>query len=258
VYRTDRPVPASEAELRTSLERPVYPREELRLSGMGIRAGYAFWAEDESELRRESRRLESANEILREENTLIRKENELKEKKARLDAQNRIYDRIAEILYPRQKRIEKLLEDAEPGTEGFGSALGECCVLNAWCKRKSNLLLLDETSLPAKNRELFLALQESARFLKCCGVEAAAVGEETTDFPLSDIHELYDTFETVIESWLHALRRLTVSLTGTGIRMAMETDREMILPETVLPVEARSSEGTVFLTVHRRKEGAAE
>ena len=37
-----------------------------------------------------------------------------------------------------------------------------------------------------------------------------------------------------------------------------ETDREMALPETVLPVEARSSEGTVFLTVHRRKEGAAE
>ena len=258
VYRTDRPVPASEEELRTSLEHPVYPREELRLSGMGIRAGYAFWTEDESELRRENRRLESANEILREENTLIRRENELKEKKARLDAQNRIYDRIAEILYPRQKRIEKLLEEAEPGTEGFSGALGECCVLNARCKRKSNLLLLDETTLPEKNRELFLALQESARFLKCCGVEAAAVGEETTDFPLSDIHELYDTFETVIESWLHALRRLTVSLTGTGIRMAVETDREMTLPETVLPVEARSSEGTVFLTVHRRKEGAAE
>ncbi len=258
VYRTDRPVPASEAELRTSLEHPVYPREELRLSGMGIRAGYAFWTEDESELRRENRRLESANEILREENTLIRKENELKEKKARLDAQNRIYDRIAEILYPRQKRIEKLLEEAEPGTEGFSGALGECCVLNAWCKRKSNLLLLDETTLPEKNRELFLALQESARFLECCGVEAAAVGEETTDFPLSDIHELYDTFETVIESWLHALRRLTVSLTGTGIRMAVETDREMLLPETVLPVEARISEGTVFLTVQRRKEGAAE
>ena len=258
VYSTDCSVPASEAELRASLERPVYPREDLRLSGMEIRAGYAFWTEDESELRRESRRLESANEILREENTLIRKENELKEKKARLDAQNRIYDRIAEVLYPRQKRIEKLLEEAEPGTEGFTGALGECCVLNAWCKRKSNLLLLDETTLPEKNRELFLALQESARFLKCCGVEAAAVGEETTDFPLSDIHELYDTFETVIESWLHALRRLTVSLTGTGIRMAVETDREMLLPETVLPVEARSSEGTVFLTVHRRKEGAAE
>ncbi len=257
VYRTDRPVPASEAELRISLEHPVYPREELRLSGMEIRAGYAFWIEDESELRRENRRLESANEILREENILIRRENELKEKKARLDAQNRIYDRIAEILYPRQKRIEKLLEEAEPGTEGFSRALGECCVLNAWCKRKSNLLLLDETTLPEKNRELFLALQESSRFLKCCGVEAAAVGEETTGFPLSDIHELYDTFETVIESWLHSLRKLTVSLTGSGIRMAVETNREMALPETVLPVEVHSSEGTVFLTVHRRTGGAA-
>ena len=117
------------------------------------------------------------------------------------------------------------LDGTEPGTEDFRRALGECCVLNAWCKRKSNLLLLNGKELPERNRELFLALQESARFLKCCGVEAAAVGEETADFPLSDIHDLYDAFETVIEAWLPSLRRMTVSLTDGGILdfITMET-----------------------------------
>ena len=255
-YRTDRETAASEADLRASLEAPVYPRKDLRLSGMAIRGGYAFWEEDESELRRENRRLESANEILSQENELIRAENELKEKKARLDAQNLVYERITAALYPRQKRIESLLDGTEPGTEDFRRALGECCVLNAWCKRKSNLLLLNGKELPERNRELFLALQESARFLKCCGVEAAAVGEETADFPLSDIHDLYDAFETVIEAWLPSLRRMTVSLTDGGIRLAVDADGAPELPETALPVEKKISEGTVFLTI-RRKGGKA-
>lgn len=257
VYMTNQPLNAAEAELKTSLQAPVYTQEDTRLSGMKIRAGYAFWAEDESELHRENRRLEAANEILSEENSLIRAENELKEKKARLDAQNRVYDRIAAELFPRQKRIESLLEEAAPGTDGFRRALGECCVLNAWCKRKSNLLLLDEAALPERHRELFLALQESARFLKCCGVDAAAVGEETTDLPLADIHELYDTFEAVIEAWLPAMQRMTVSLLEDGIRLAVDMKQSLPLPETVLPVEERSGDGTVFLTVRRRKGGEA-
>ena len=253
VYLTDQAVTASEEELRASLEHPVYPQEDIRLSGMRIRAGYAFWTEDETEIRRENQKLEEANEILSEENSLIRAENELKEKKSRLDAQNLVYDRIAAALYPRQKRIAELLE----GMRDFRDVLGECCVLNAWCKRKSNLLLLEEASLQEKNRELFLALQESARFLKCCGVEAAAVGEEMSCLTLREIHALYDTFETVIEAWLPSLRRMTVSLLEDGIRMAVDTDRTLPLPETFLPVEVKISEGTVFLTVRSRKGGKA-
>ena len=257
VYRTDREITASETELRESLNSPVYPQEDTRLSGMPIHAGYAFWTEDETELHRENRRLEEANEILSEENHLIEVENELKEKKAHLDARNRVYDRIAAALYPRQKRVEALLEKTQPGTEAFRRTLGECCVLNAWCKRKSNLLLLDEKTLPKENRELYLALQESARFLRCCGIEAAAVGEETADFPLSCIHDLYDTFEAIIEACLPDMRRMTVSLAEDGIRIAMETDHVPELSDTVLPVEQRSSEDTVFLTVRCRKGGTA-
>ena len=257
VYRTNQEVKASEEELRASMKQPVYPREDIRLSGMEIRAGYAFWTEDESELHRENRRLESANELLSEENDLICAENELKEKKAGMDAQNMVYDRIAAELFPRQKRIETLLESAQSDTEDFRKALGECCVLNAWCKRKSNLLLLDETALPARNRELFLALQESARFLKCCGVKAAAVGEEITDFTLAEIHDLYDSFEAIIEEWLPTMRQMAVSIQKDGIRLAVIADREMPLPDTILPVEKQISEGIVFLTIRGRKEGEA-
>ena len=257
VYRTNRAVDARREVLEASLAQPVYPQEDIRLSGMEIRAGYAFWTEDETELHREARRLEEANEILREENSLVQAENELKEKKARLDAQKQVYDRIAAALYPRQKRIAELLSGTEPESDYFSQVLAECCVLNAWCKRKSNLLLLDETALPRRNRELFLALQESARFLKCCDVDAAAVGEEMTDFALTDIHDLYDTFESVIEAWLPFMYRMTVSILQDGIRMAVDAGKDLAVPETILPVEKQISEDTVFLTIRKRNGGKA-
>ena len=253
VYETDLPISASEAQLSAAVAAPVYLNEDTRLSGMKLRPGYAFWTEDESELHRESRRLAAANEILSEENDLIAVEHELKEKKAHLDAQNQIYDRIADVLSPKQKRIEELLESAPPESEAFPAVLAECCVLNAYCKRKSNLMLLSPESLSRPNRELFLAMQESARFLKCCGIDAAATGEEYADFPLARVHALYDSFETLIEAFLPYLHRMTASLAPDGIRLAMEAERSPELPKTVLPVECRESDGCIFLSI--RTEG---
>ena len=255
-YRTSVPVNASEKQLASSIGSHVYLDPDTRLSGIPIRAGYAFWTEDEKELHAENRRLEAANAILSEENDLIAAERSMKEKMAHIEAQNLVYDRIADALYPRQKRIEALLSAAPAGSPEFSSALAECCVLNAYSKRKSNLLLLSKETLSEKNRELFLALQETARFLKCCGVEAAAVGEEYTDFSLAYVHELYDTFELVVEAYLTCLKRLTVSLTDSGIRLAMEAEREVSLPSGPLAIDRQESDDCIFLTIYR-KGGAA-
>ncbi len=255
VYETNLPIKATDEQLSSAVKAPVYLDEDTRLSGMKIHPGYAFWTENESELRRESRRLASANELLSEENDLIAVENELKEKKAHLDAQNQVYDRIAAALYPKQKRIEALLDGTSPESDDFPSVLAECCVLNAYCKRKSNLMLLTEESLPHPNRELFLALQESARFLKCRGIDAAATGEEYSGLPLDSVHALYDCFETLIEAFLPYMKRMTASLAPDGVRIAMEAERSPSLPLTELPVECAESDGCFFLTI--RAEGGA-
>ena len=252
VYETDLPIPAAPEQLSAAVKAPVYLDEDTRLLGMKIRPGYAFWTEDERELHREGRRLAAANELLSEENDLIAVENELKARKAQLDAQNQVYDRIAAALYPKQKRIEALLMGTPPESKDFPAVLAECCVLNAYCKRKSNLMLLSEDSLPHPNRELFLALQESARFLKCCGIEAAATGEEYADFPLDTVHGLYDSFETLIEAFLPYLHRMTVSLAPLGLRLAVEAERSPAMPGTVLPVEWSESDGCCFLSIRAK------
>ena len=61
----------------------------------------------------------------------------------------------------------------------------------------------------------------------------------------------------MIEAWLPSLRRMTVSLLEDGIRMAVDVKEPLPLPETALPVEERTSEGTVFLTVRSGKGGEA-
>lgn len=257
VYQSAVPIAASKDELLASLTAPVYITEDTKLSGMALPAGYAFWTEDESELHKENRRLESANELLSEENDLIRVERQLKEKKTRLDAETEVYRQISAAIYPKQREIDTLLEGVSPEDKDFPATLAKVCVLNAWSKRKGNLLLLSEDSLPKNNRELFLALQESARFLSCCGIEAAAVGEEYTDFPLPLVHELYDSFEAVLEAYLPFLKRMTVSLTADGLRMALEASEEPTLPPTALPVERRHEEGTTYLTIRKKTGGEA-
>ena len=244
-------------QLAFSVKCPVYLDEDTRLSGMKIRPGYAFWTEDESDLHRENRRLAEANQLLSEENSLIAIENELKEKKAHLEALNQVYDRIAASFYPKQKRIEELLENTSPESEDFSAVLAECCVLNAYCKRKGNLMLLEEETLPQPNRELFLALQETARFLRCCGIDAAATGNEYSDLPLEAVHAIYDSFETLIEEFLPYMQRMAASLSPTGVRIAMEASRPPVIPMTVLPVECIESDGCYFLSIHAQGGGRA-
>ncbi|MBO4426112.1 MAG: hypothetical protein J5776_03815 [Clostridiales bacterium] len=257
VHETAVPIDVSKDTLMKAKNVPVYTDEDTRLAAMKIRAGYAFWTENEYELRQERKRLYAANEILSEENDLIEVENKLKEKKAHLEAQNLVYERITEAIYPKQKKIEKILTDTDPGAESFPDELGKACVLNAYSKRKTNLLLLREDSLPESNRELFLALAESCRFLKCCGIDAAAVGEEYSVLPLKAVNELYDVFETVVETYLPTLSRMTVSVLPNGVRIAMEADKEQKLPKTSLPVDCKESDGILYITILSKEGGDA-
>lgn len=257
VHTSNKSLNVSVEDFEKAKAEPCYPEKDIRLSSMKIRAGYAFWTENEHELQEQRKRLKEANELLSEENDLIAVENKLKEQKAHIEAQNQVYERITAAIYPKQKSVESILKNVDPDTDAFAEALGKVCVFNAYSKRKSNLLLLSEDNLPKSNRELFLALAETCRYLKCCGIDAAAVGEEYSSLPLKAVNKLYDTFEAVIETYLGSAARMTVSILPNGVRIAMETSKEQKLPETVLPVKSKESDGLLFLTILNEAEEKA-
>ena len=259
-YRSVGGVDADEDMLEKALAEPMYPRPDQKFSGRRIHGGYAFWLEDESEVRSANERLQEANELLESENTLIEYENRQKEENAYLRSRHHIYHEIAEKMYPYQKRIEELLNSAVPGSEGFRECIAEVSVLNAYVKRKTNLLLLASENDTVELRELQLAVSESARYLTYAGLRSS-VDESgfaaDRRLPADTVIALYDTFERIALQILKKASLLMVSCSGADLTMATDSEAPMLIltGEEVLPITAEKQENILYLTIHAEKGG---
>ena len=255
VYRTETAPDAEWEKLRDASAAPVELEGDRKLSGRQIRAGYAFWWEDESRIRRMQDKLRDAGEFIEQENDLIRVETEQKEKDAYLASRHRIYHEIAEELYPVQKKIKQLLDRAEPGTEGFREMIAHVSVLNAYVKRKTNLLLVAAEKDCLSIGELAAALRESANTLTLAGLQTDVSVPEEKLLPADRIVKLYDAFEKIAGHLLGKAPSLMVSLNGNGLRMAAETS---IPPDTegiLLPARTFESEGILYVEIRAEEEG---
>ena len=256
VYSSSAELSADENDLKASLASAVDLPFDRTLHGKAIHAGYAFWAIDESEIRHAHHKLSEANETIEQENDLIRAETEQKEKDAYLQSQHRIYHEIAEELYPVQKRISSLLDSVKPGEADFRKTIAEVSVLNAYVKRKTNLLLLSLEKDHLSIGELALALQESAHYLTLSGLQTTAVIAGDELLPSDCIIALYDGFEHIAEQLCTKAPSLMVSWNGGSLRLAAET---ACIPDTEgisLPVNIRQSDGILYVDIALRKEEA--
>ena len=265
VYRSSSGIEADRDRLSEALSAPVYPQSDQKLSGRQLRGGYAFWIEDESEVRKANEKLAEANELLESENTLIEYENRQKEQNAYLRSRHHIYHEIAAQMYPYQKRIEELLNAARPGEEGFRRQIAGVSVLNAYVKRKTNLLLMASEAENIRLQELLLAVSESARYLTYAGLRTsvdesgfcaapAAKGEEDT-LPAAALIALYDGFEALAEHLIGHASLLMVSFSGDRLTLAADADGPIEAPGTGLPVTEEERDGILYLTVTAKKGG---
>ncbi len=248
VYYSASKLTAEAEQLRAALLSPVYLTPDLKLSGHPVRGGFAFWTEDETQVHLAQDRLAEANELIESENSLIQAETEQREKDAWLQSRHRIYHEIAETLYPCQQRIERLLSRMEPDTPAFRDQLAQVSVLNAYVKRKTNLLLVAAEQNALTAHALFLALRESAGYLSLAGLRTAAQEpEEEQALPAAVVIALYDAFEAVAEQLMGKAPSLMVSWQGDALVLATETP---VLPDvSALPVPARVQEedGILYL-----------
>ena len=248
-WHTEAEFSADKDTMKKALAEPVPLTADRKLHGKEIHAGYVFWEEDESAVHRAQAKLREANELIEQENTLIRAETQQKEKDAYLQSRHRIYHEIAEQLYPCQKRIAELLEGAVPGTEDFGQRIRMVSVLNAYVKRKTNLLLLAEEKKLLSMDELFLALQESAAYLTLAGLKTAVVKSGEELYPPDKAAALYDAFEKISEQLLGKASSLMVTVHGEGLRLAAPAET---VPDTggiSLPMCLRQKDGILYMDV---------
>ena len=255
VYASASEVRADESMLKASLEKPVSLSASQKLYGSEIRGGYAFRVEDESPVFAAQQRLLFANSLMEQENDLIRAETEQKEKDAHLQSRHRIYHEIAGELYPWQKRISQLLDEAKPGSEDFREKITQISVLNAYVKRKTNLLLLASENDTLSTGELYLALQESANYLTLAGLPTIVLKPEDMPKPAEQLTLLYDAFEQLAEQLLDKASSMMVSWTPDGLCLATQADQAPDPAGLPLSVHFRSEEDTLYMDLSVRKGG---
>ena len=256
VYRTKNELTVEKEVLKSAQTATVNLPEDRTLHGKEIHAGYAFWVEDESGIRSAQERLLEANETIEQENELIRAETEQKEKDAYLQSRHRIYHEIAKELYPVQRRISQLLGGVKPGTDGFRETIANVSVLNAYVKRKTNLLLLATEKDRLSLSELALALQESANYLTLAGLKTMVNIPKNGLLPSSRIVALYDAFECLAEQLNGKALSLMVSWNAGRLRLAAGTDMTPYTEEVALPVSIRRSEDILYMDIFSGEEAA--
>lgn len=264
VYRSAEEIHANSDQLSAALEAPIQIRLNQKLSGKRISGGFAFWLVDETEVQKANEALSEANELLESENTLIKYENRQKEQTAYLRSRHHIYHEIAEQMYPWQKRIEELLNSARPGTPAFRRDIASVSVLNAYVKRKTNLLLMVSEQKEIPLWELFLAVSESGRYLSYADLktsvdESGFMETQSPDaealLPSGLIIALYDTFEILAEQLLGSASLLMVSYSQGTLRLAANPKTQIATADTPLPVRSDEHEGIQSLTVCIREGG---
>ena len=255
VYRSGSTIAAGEDQLRSALGSSIHLMRDLRLSGREVRGGYAFWAEDETAIHRAQERLAEANELIESENSLIRAETEQREKDAWLQSRHHIYHEIAAAMYPYQQRISSLLSQMEPGTENYREQLARVSVLNAYVKRKTNLLLLAAEQEPLTIYNLFLALKESASYLSLAGLRTEAQQPDETAYPADRIIALYDAFETVAEQLIGKASSLMVSWKGSSLTLATEASCTPDLNGLAQETQTREEENILYMDFSAEKGG---
>ena len=240
VYQTHQTIAADPVKARLALRHPLDIAPHMELQGMPIRSGFVFWVTDKRALHKLNQEITHVNEILAEENDLIRAENEVRMEKAQLDFRNRIYSRAERELRPAQRRVSGLIDTLRPDAPDFDAHLGRILALNAYIKRRTNMVLMENTQLSV--RDLQLALEESARYLVYCGIQAQVTVTATRSYEQSLATALYDTFELVTESLFGTGGYLLISLSDQELRLLCEHPPVEPLPETPLSVRVETDE----------------
>ena len=211
-YRTEAAPPLSEETMRHAENGPIELNKNTRLSGAKVTGGHILWLEDISEINRILSELKKVGEFLTENNALLEAEVELKERQAAVDEKNRLYDKVTKKVGPQLRTLNKLLSEDSAGVVPEREKLIYLCILGAYIKRRSNLIILSEDDHVLFAKELEYCLRESTDTISDCGIpcwfKCWCEGPILTEYALL----AYDSFEEIIELALPNLTALLVNL----------------------------------------------
>lgn len=229
--------------LRNATRHSVMINENTRLSSERIYGGYAFRFEDLSQINEINAALNETNERITDENYLIKAENEMKEQKAQIAEQNRIYAITEEYTYEEINELEKILlemENKQLSDDEFRKQISLSCIMAAYIKRRSNLVMLTEKNVFIDAGELFLSLKESLDYLLLSGTECSIDYNIKGNISGLLAGIFYDFFETCIKAENYKLNAIFIHVYKKDENMIMLIESDTL--QDIVKVSKRIKE----------------
>ncbi|MCR4905635.1 MAG: hypothetical protein K6A33_06095 [Clostridiales bacterium] len=208
-YASDTPMGLPASVLMQAENAAIPLGNGTRLRSAPIAGGRVFWREDVSEVERMLAALRETGERLAENNELLSAEVELRRRRASVDEENRLYDRIATEVSGALGSLDDLLCAESDDAAEEAQRLAAVCVIGAYVKRRSNLILIGERENTVAAAELGLCLRESLESLASCGIGTALDLDTTGNLTKETAWLAYDIFEEAAElslGYLSAVR----------------------------------------------------
>lgn len=202
-FRSEKSVSVTPEQVRQALQDAVFlDNGRLRLKSHEIRGGFGYWVRDISEIRRLNEQLEELGNVTAQENSMMAAENSMRAERLHIEEQNRLYDDMARGVKRQLDALDNLLNSLPEDEAAFQAAMKYACILNAYVKRHSNLLLLSHQDRVIHSEELRHALTESLEYVKLYGIRTQCFFDGKGNLSGEAAVFAYELFEDVLETSL--------------------------------------------------------
>ena len=232
-YKSEMSIPTNLARVIKAQSEPLIIEDGNAIfKSRAINGGFCYWMRDISQINMLNCELEDLGDVLAEENTMLEAENNMRVKRLRIEEQNKLYDDLARNVRSQLEKLQELLENLPENEEEFENKMKYACVLNAYVKRHSNLLLSFHESKRIYSDELRYSLVESLEYLRLYGIKAHSFYIGEGGFSGEKILLAYEVFEAAVEA---ALPRTDAILVNTVASEGSLTLRmELNAPQSLL------------------------
>lgn len=237
IFTSAAPVTADSEMLEAAKKSELFIDGDIKLFSENIRSGRIYWTVSYNEVKQLTGKLSDINDELTGENELLSAENKLREESLRVGEQSSLYDEIDALTVRQRGMIDGLLENLSENAPDYIDRLSMACVINAYIKRRSNLVLLKNSNNRIALSELYYSLRESGEYIKLYGVYFdvnPVSGDSRHDAEV--ICLIYDYFEELIEKNLSGLESMLINIKESqenlDIRFVLECETDICMPET--------------------------
>ena len=199
-YESTQSIPVNQTQVEEAETGAVFLENgNVSLQSHRIQGGYCYWLRDISEIHQLNQSLENLGNVLKEENAMLEAENKMAEEKIKIRQQNAIYDAISNKVISQLEKVNQILEEPMSDDAEFEKKMKVACILNAYVKRCSNLVILSHQREEIDSNELCLALSESLDYLELYGVKTHGGFRGKCGLSGEMVQFVYEVFEEALE-----------------------------------------------------------